>query len=112
MITPHETLGAPRLDAGPPAVLRLTLPQLPNEHREPMRLLAAWLCDEGEGAIFYSGSGGTLDVSVPPGARGYRLRRWPSEGLAPEYLDWWFNSGQPSAVSGQHEEARRHDDNP
>lgn len=90
--TPIEELGSPRLAPGPPAVLHLRLPALANEQHEPMRLLASWLVGGGEGANFYSGTGGAATAHpVPAGARGYRLRRWPSEGLAPEYLDWWFD---------------------
>ncbi len=91
-----DELGSPRLEPGPPAVLHLRLPALINEQGEPMRLLASWLMGETEGANFYSGTGGEETAQpVPATARGYRLRRWPSEGLAPEYLDWWFD--EPAA---------------
>jgi hypothetical protein len=41
---------------------------------------------EGEG--FYSGrGGGTGRYSVPASAVGLRVRRWPNEGLEPEYAD-------------------------
>jgi hypothetical protein len=68
-----------------------------------MRLLASWLVGEHEGTVFYSGTGGAVLSPVPPDAVGFRLRRWPSEGLAPEYLDWKFEkAGQrvsPSACA-------------
>ena len=95
-------LGSPRIASGPPPVLVLELPELVNEHGGPMRLLLSWLLDGGaEGAIFYSGTGAAaLAHPIPPGARGFRLRRWPSEGLAPEYFDWWFSQSEAEAVSG------------
>ncbi|MGH2586199.1 MAG: hypothetical protein ACRDJE_14900 [Dehalococcoidia bacterium] len=92
----HEARGSPRLTAGSPATLSIDLPRLINEQDEPMRLLASWLGEEHEGEVFFSGSGGVLTVPIPPDALGYRLRRWPSEGLAPEYLDWQFDGGEGS----------------
>jgi hypothetical protein len=89
-IEQHEVLGSPRIEPGPPRSLSLTLPRLINEQDQPMRLLASWLLPEHEGAVFYSGNGGTVRAPVPAEAVGFRLRRWPSEGLAPEYLDWRF----------------------
>ena len=86
-------LGSPRIEDGPSRLLHLELPQLINEQDEPMRLLVSWLSGEHEGAIFYSGSGGAVSAAIPTDAFGYRLRRWPSEGLAPEYLDWQFEGG-------------------
>jgi hypothetical protein len=87
---PLDALGSPRIDAGPPRSLHLQLPRLINEQDEPMRLLASWLLAEHEGPVFYSGTGGDLSAPIPPQAIGFRLRRWPSEGIAPEYLDWRF----------------------
>lgn len=84
-------LGSPRIEAGPPRTLCLDLPHQINEQDEPMRLLASWLLAEHEGAVFYGGSGGAVRASIPDQVRGFRLRRWPSEGLAPEYLDWQFD---------------------
>jgi hypothetical protein len=55
-----------------------------------MRLLASWLLPEHEGAVFHGGTGGAVMAPVPPETVGFRLRRWPSEGLAPQYLDWRF----------------------
>ena len=90
-VTTHPSaVGSPRIDAGPPRSLHLELPDSINEQDEPMRLLASWLLGEHEGAIFYSGAGGAVSAAIPPRAVGFRLRRWPSEGLAPEYLDWRF----------------------
>lgn len=81
--------GAPAVAGG---VLRLHLPALINEQDEPMRLLCSWLLTEdNEGPNFYAGAGGEPTTHpIPPGVRGYRLRRWPSEGIAPEYVDWMF----------------------
>jgi hypothetical protein len=93
-LTIYEAAGAPRLTAGPPITLSIELPRLINEQGEPMRLLASWLLAAHEGAVFYAGVGGRVTVAVPDGALGYRLRRWPSEGLAPEYLDWRFDEGE------------------
>ncbi|MGD9891537.1 MAG: hypothetical protein AB7R89_27350 [Dehalococcoidia bacterium] len=88
--TLRDALGSPRIVSGPPRSLHLDLPCLINEQDEPLRLLASWLLDEHEGAVFYAGSGGAVRAHIPPHAIGFRLRRWPSEGLAPEYLDWRF----------------------
>ena len=65
-------------------------PDLNNEHGDPMLWFGAWLVgDEGvEGSWFHSGRGGTRTVHpIPDHATGIRLRRWPNEGLAPEYAD-------------------------
>ena len=88
--TLHDALGRPRHEPGDPAFLYLDLPRLTNEQQEPLRLLASWLLPEHEGAVFYAGTGGAVMTPVPAAATGFRLRRWPSEGLAPEYLDWLF----------------------
>jgi hypothetical protein len=63
---------------------------LPNEHGGQMLWLGSWLVgdDGSEGTWFYSGRGGqVVDVAPPPGATGMRIRRWPSDGLTPEYVD-------------------------
>jgi hypothetical protein len=83
-----EALGSPTIDTGSPRSIHLELPRLINEQDEPMRLLASWLLAEHEGAIFYSGVGGPVTAPIPQQAIGFRLRRWPSEGIAPEFLDW------------------------
>jgi hypothetical protein len=88
--TDRSALGSPTIDAGSPRSIHLELPHLTNEQDEPMRLLASWLLAEHEGALFYSGTGGTVTAVIPQHAIGFRLRRWPSEGIAPEYLDWRF----------------------
>lgn len=86
-----ETFNA-RIEAGTPPVLHLDLPPHRNAQDEPVRVLATWLLGEYEGGIFFSGRGGTaIRQPVPAEATGIRLRRWPSEGLAPEYLDWRFD---------------------
>lgn len=88
--THFEALGSPAIGPGPPRSMHLEFPRLINEQDQPMRLLASWLLAEHEGTIFYSGSGGTVTAPVPHQAIGFRLRRWPSEGIAPEFLDWRF----------------------
>jgi hypothetical protein len=65
-------------------------PDAPNEGGAPMLWLGAWLVgDQGvEGDWFHSGRGGAETAHpVPSEATGVRLRRWPNEGLAPEYAD-------------------------
>jgi hypothetical protein len=88
--THRDALGSPQIEAGPPRSLVLNLPSLINEQNEPMRLLASWLLTNHEGAVFYSGTGSAIRAPIPQHAIGFRLRRWPSEGIAPEYLDWRF----------------------
>ena len=70
--------------------LAIEWPEAVNEHGDPMLWFGAWLVgDEGvEGEWFHSGRG-TAQTShtVPAAATGVRLRRWPNEGLAPEYAD-------------------------
>ena len=65
-------------------------PDLANEHGEPMLWLGSWLVEARgeEGEWFHSGRGPAVTQhSVPKLASGVRIRRWPSEGLAPEYVD-------------------------
>ena len=65
-------------------------PDLLNEHGDPMLWFGAWLVgNEGvEGSWFYSGRGASRTRHpIPASATGMRLRRWPNEGLAPEYAD-------------------------
>ena len=65
-------------------------PRLPNEDGDPTLWHAAWLVgDEGvEADGFYRGRGGVRAAyDVPAQAAGMRIRRWPNEGLAPEYVD-------------------------
>lgn len=90
---PKQLLGSPERDPCDASTLHLKLPRLLNEQGEPMRLLLTWLFDaEREGEVLYAGTGGAPSVhTIAFGAGGYRLRRWPSEGLAPEYFDWWFD---------------------
>jgi hypothetical protein len=61
-----------------------------NEQGRPMLWFGSWLeGPEGhEGGWFFSGAGGTVTEHRPPhGATGVRIRRWPSDGLDPEYVD-------------------------
>ena len=68
--------------------LTVEWPSISNEHGDAMLWLGAWLIgDKGaEGEWFHSGRGGAQPRrDVPAAATGIRLRRWPNEGLAPEY---------------------------
>ena len=70
--------------------LEIDWPELSNEHGDPILWFGAWLVgDEGvEGDWFHSGRGAARTThAVPSDATGVRLRRWPNEGLAPEYAD-------------------------
>ena len=70
--------------------LVLILPDELNEHGEQMLWHGSWLVsDDGvEGDAFYSGRGGvTGRYALPAAAVGLRVRRWPNEGLEPEYAD-------------------------
>lgn len=70
--------------------LTVDWPDLVNEDGAPMLWFGAWLVgDRGdEGVWFHSGRGGAHTAhDVPAEATGVRLRRWPNEGLAPEYTD-------------------------
>jgi hypothetical protein len=61
-----------------------------NEHGSQMLWAGAWLVGHGgeEGAAIYSGRGGEAGrYPVPTTATGVRIRRWPNEGLEPEYAD-------------------------
>jgi hypothetical protein len=65
-------------------------PETLNEKGKPMLWLGAWLVgSEGvEGDWFHSGrGGGQTSHEIPAEATGVRLRKWPAEGLAPEYAD-------------------------
>jgi len=70
--------------------LVVSLPAEVNEHGDQMLWYGSWLVsDDGtEGEGFYSGRGGLAGrFPVPPAAVGVRVRRWPNEGLEPEYAD-------------------------
>lgn len=70
--------------------LTIDWPDMANEEGTPMLWFGAWLVGDagGEGGWFHSGRGGACTShEVPPEATGVRLRRWPNEGLAPEYAD-------------------------
>lgn len=70
--------------------LTINWPDLANERGRPMLWLATWLIGAGgeEGDWFHSGRGAAVSHQmVPPDATGIRVRRWPAEGLAPEYAD-------------------------
>jgi hypothetical protein len=70
--------------------LAIAWPAARNEHGDPMLWVGSWLVggdgEEGEG--IYSGRGGERRAyAVPADATGLRIRRWPNEGLEPEYVD-------------------------
>ena len=70
--------------------LVVTLPEETNEHGDRMLWYGSWLvgADGVEGEGFYSGRGGGVGrYTVPSAAVGLRMRRWPNEGLEPEYAD-------------------------
>jgi hypothetical protein len=74
--------------------IRVNWPDLENEHGGRMLWFGAWLVsnDGDEGPWFYSGRGAEITThQTPAGAVGLRLRRWPSEGLDPEYVDLTLN---------------------
>jgi hypothetical protein len=73
-------------------VTQLTIdwPEEQNEHGGRLLWFGSWLFgDQGEeGPWFYTGRGGERSTcSVPAGASGLRIRRWPNEGLEAEYAD-------------------------
>jgi hypothetical protein len=68
----------------------VTVPEELNEHGDRMLWYGSWLVSEDgvEGDGFYSGRGGVSGrYAVPASAVGLRVRRWPNEGLEPEYVD-------------------------
>jgi hypothetical protein len=70
--------------------LSIVWPAESNEHGEQMLWAGAWLVGGAgeEGAAIYSGRGGEAGrYAVPDTASGVRIRRWPNEGLEPEYAD-------------------------
>lgn len=74
----------------PASSLTIVWPRLPNEDGDPTLWHGAWLVghDGVEADGFYEGRGGKrIDYPVPTAATGIRIRRWPNEGLAPEYVD-------------------------
>ncbi|MDA0352856.1 MAG: hypothetical protein O3A10_11675 [Chloroflexi bacterium] len=73
-----------------PRDVAIDWPDLLNEGDQPMLWFGAWLVGDAgvEGDWFHSGRGAASTAHrVPSGATGIRLRRWPNEGLAPEYAD-------------------------
>ena len=70
--------------------IRIRWPEVPNEQGRPMLWFGSWLTGgHGEEAEWFhssrGGAAGTYDV--PPHATGLRIRRWPNDGLEPEYAD-------------------------
>ena len=76
--------------------LVITWPVEANEHGGRMLWAASWLVGGvgEEGEAIYSGRGGERGrYPVPAVATGVRIRRWPNEGLEPEYVDVLHLSG-------------------
>jgi hypothetical protein len=70
--------------------LAIAWPAEQNEHGGQMLWAGAWLVGGAgeEGPAIYSGRGGEAGrYRVPAAATGVRIRRWPNEGLEPEYAD-------------------------
>jgi hypothetical protein len=78
--------------------LAIRWPVEQNEHGGRMLWAAAWLVGHTgeEGGAIYSGRGGEVArYAVPSTASGVRIRRWPNEGLEPEYVDVFdLNGGE------------------
>jgi hypothetical protein len=73
-----------------------------NEQGGAMLLFGSWLVDdEGtEGDWFYSGRGDCEETyEIPSNVIGVRIRRWPSEGLDPEYADINFAEGAIAQIT-------------
>jgi hypothetical protein len=74
----------------PRIIQHVKLAKTTNQQSRPMKWFISWLVGTGasEGEQVYSGEACTLtDISVPAEAVGLRIRKWPSEGLHPEYVD-------------------------
>jgi hypothetical protein len=70
--------------------IRITWPVEQSEHGRPMLWFGSWLTGNAgeEAGWFYSGRGGESGCyTVPDGATGIRIRRWPNEGFDAEYAD-------------------------
>jgi len=70
--------------------LAVVWPVEENEHGGRMLWAGAWLVGGSgeEGEAIYSGRGGeSTRHPVPAAVTGLRIRRWPNEGLEPEYVD-------------------------
>ena len=68
-----------------------------NEHGGRMLWAASWLVGGvgEEGEAIYSGRGGERGrYPIPAVATGVRIRRWPNEGLEPEYVDMLGVTGE------------------
>lgn len=75
-----------------PATRTVTVKLRPryDEQGEEMLWLASWIVDADgtEGEWFYSGTGTLGETFDPPAdAIGVRIRRWPSRGMDPEFVD-------------------------
>ena len=84
---------------------------LPNEHGGKMLWLGSWLVGNSdvEGPWFYSGCGGGMSEIVPPeDASGIRIRRWPSDGLTPEYNDVGLDIGSIATSELQFDRRQPH----
>lgn len=73
-----------------PGSIRIHWPEVANEQGRPMLWFGSWLVDGNgrEGGWFHSGRGGAESAHAVPGdVIGIRIRRWPNDGLEPEYAD-------------------------
>lgn len=88
----EDTLVIPRRTVDRPGgTLRVAIAPELNDYDQPMRWMLTWLAGEEEREIVAIGRGGShVEARVPPGVDGYRLRRWTSDGIAPEYEDTLF----------------------
>lgn len=79
--------------------LHLDFPAELNDYDEPLRWIVTWLHLESEGSIVAQGKGpGLAEAPIPTNAVGYRIRRWYSDGVAPEYDDQLFADMRTTAV--------------
>ena len=70
--------------------INVSFPYVLNEQGRPMIWFGSWLVgDDGiEGSWFHSDRGSAeVRVSIPEGATGLRIRRWPNDGFDAEYAD-------------------------
>ncbi len=82
------------MEGGPISELTIHWPDELNEHGWPMLWFGSWLTGEDgwESGWFYRGRGNLSEgYPIPADASGFRIRKWPSEGIDPEYADVSFN---------------------
>lgn len=89
----QQTLTVPtRTIPTPPNMLRVEIEHELNDYGMPLRWMITWLvARDTEGEIVAAGRGeGHVETNVRASVAGYRLRRWTSDGIAPEYEDTLF----------------------